>query len=252
MTWIAALIIAGLWTWPVSPVRVEQGFDPPEQAWSRGHRGIDLAAHPGSLIRSIGDGQVAFVGTVAGTPVIAIEHPRTGLRSTYQPVAPLVQRGDPVSAGAPIGYLAGPLATQGGGERAGAQDSPGGHCAGRCLHLGLRGTDGYVDPLTVLPRTPAILKPVVAPFAGPGIGPEAAPFAGPGLRPVAAPIADALERTCSAASQPTHACSAESCPRRRAPAAPGLPAGQPLPREHGWQRYAGAHGEQAAGRQHHG
>lgn len=250
MTWIAALILAGLWSWPVSPGRVQQGFDPPEQAWSRGHRGIDLVARPGSLIRAIGDGQVAFVGTVAGTPVIAIEHPRTGLRSTYQPVAPLVQSGDTVAAGAPIGYLVGPMDAPGASERDGARDSPGGHCAGRCLHLGLRGPDGYVDPLTVLPRSPAILKPVVAPFAGPGTGHEAKQDAGPGLIPAAAPIADALERTCSSASQPTHGCSAASCPRTRALAAPGLPAGQLLPRERGWQRYAGAHGGQAAGRQH--
>lgn len=229
MTWITALILAGLWSWPVSPVLVEQGFDPPEQAWSRGHRGIDLAAHPGSLIRSIGDGQVAFVGNVAGTPVIAIEHPRTGLRSTYQPVTPLVQTGDTVSAGAPIGHLAGPLAEEAGGERDWARDSPGGHCAGRCLHLGLRGSDGYVDPLTVLPRPPAILKPFIRPFAKP----DAGRHPGSGFRSAAAPIAGVLERTWSAAAQPTHGCNAASCPRTRAPAVPGLPAGQPLPRAHG-------------------
>jgi len=161
MPWIITLIVAGLWSWPVTAINITETFDMPEQAWSRGHRGIDLALHQGSLIRSIGAGRVAFVGTVAGTPVIAIEHPGTGLRSTYQPVNPTVHTGDLVTSGQTIGFLAGPQAR---GED-GLRDGTGGHCNGRCLHLGLRAAGGYVDPLTVLPRLSAILKPVVSPAA---------------------------------------------------------------------------------------
>ncbi len=155
MPWIITLIVAGLWSWPVTPVRITERFDMPEHGWSAGHRGIDLELPPGSIIRSIGDGHVAFVGTVAGTPVIAIEHPGTGLRSTYQPVIPTVRIGDTVTSGGAIGYLARPLDQQEEGMRVGA----GGHCDGHCLHLGLRGRDGYIDPLSILPRLSAILKP---------------------------------------------------------------------------------------------
>ena len=226
MTWIIALIVAGLWSWPVTPVRITERFDMPEQAWSSGHRGIDLELLPGSPIRSIGGGQVAFVGNVAGTPVIAIEHPGTGLRSTYQPVIPTVQIGDTVTSGGAIGYLAGPLAQREEGIRNGA----GGHCDGRCLHLGLRGRDGYVDPLSVLPRLSAILKP--------------------NIRMVAAPIADGPERTWSAVALPTHGYTAASCPRMRARAILGPPEDRPLPQGHEWPRYVEARVEQVAAHRH--
>ena len=216
MPWIITLIVAGLWSWPVTPIRLTERFDMPEYAWSAGHRGIDLELRPGSLIRSIGGGQVAFVGDVAGTPVIAIEHPGTGLRSTYQPVIPTVQIGDTVTSGGAIGYLAGPLAQR----EEGIRDGAGGHCDGRCLHLGLRGRDGYVDPLSVLPRLSAILKPVV--------------------RPVAAPTAGEPARTWSAVALPTHGCTAASCPTMRARAILGQPEGRPLPQGHGSPRYVEA------------
>lgn len=148
MTWLTPLVLIALWVWPITPVQLTAPFDPPEQQWSRGHRGIDIAAGPGAVIRSIGAGQVAFVGSVAGTPVVAIEHPDSGLRSTYQPVESLLRAGERVSAGDPVGWIA--------RLPAGA----GGHCAGRCLHLGVRGPLGYVDPLTVLPRLAAVLKPL--------------------------------------------------------------------------------------------
>ena len=42
--------------WPLdgSPA-VVRGFDPPPQPWLPGHRGVDLAAPPGAVVRS-GDG----------------------------------------------------------------------------------------------------------------------------------------------------------------------------------------------------
>ena len=226
MTWIIAFIVAGLWSWPATPVRITERFDMPDQTWSAGHRGIDLELRPGSLIRSIGDGRVAYVGIVAGTPVIAIEHPGTGLRSTYQPVVPTVQTGDAVASGELIGYLAAPLARR----EEGIRYEAGGHCDGRCLHLGLRGGDGYVDPLSVLPRLSAILKPII--------------------RRVGAPIAGGPAQTWSAAALPTRGCTAASCPRMRARAVLGQPEGRPLPQGHGWQRYAEARVEQVAAHRH--
>ena len=77
-------------------------FDPPPMPWAAGHRGVDLAAPVGTLVRSPRDGVVSFAGTVAGTGVVAVTHPGTGeppLRTTYQPVEPLLAQGAAVTAG---------------------------------------------------------------------------------------------------------------------------------------------------------
>lgn len=129
-----------LWVWPVSPVAVVAGFDPPEKVWSAGHRGIDLATAPGQEVRAIGPGSVAFVHSIAGRPVISIEHGK--LRSTYEPVRALVAPGDTVRAGQLLGWVA-----------------TGGHCADECLHLGIKSGTEYLDPLLLLHRRPAVLKP---------------------------------------------------------------------------------------------
>jgi hypothetical protein len=208
MTWLTPLLFAALWSWPIAPAQLTAHFVPPEQEWSRGHRGIDIAAIPGDVIRSIGAGQVAFVGTVAGTPVVAIEHPSAGLRSTYQPVDSLLRAGDAVSIGEPIGWIARLPA------------GSGGHCAGRCLHLGLRGPLGYVNPLTVLPRPTAVLKPLLSRSASPATT-------------RGAPTSDAPVQRLRAAARPTHGYIAGWCPTKRDRAAPGPRADQPLPQEHG-------------------
>jgi murein DD-endopeptidase MepM/ murein hydrolase activator NlpD len=144
------------WTWPVPRPEVLEAFDGPESAWSPGHRGIDLSGRAGDPIASIGPGTVAFVGQVAGIPVIAVDHPATGLRSTYQPVRPSVSVGQRVAAGEVIGLLTGNS----------------GHCSGHCLHLGVKrpgagpgGRPVYVDPLRLLARF-AVLKPIRGPRHG--------------------------------------------------------------------------------------
>ncbi|MFD6951189.1 MULTISPECIES: murein hydrolase activator EnvC [unclassified Nocardiopsis] len=121
------------WRWPVGPpAEVLRPFDPPGQRWLPGHLGVDLAAEPGQEVRAAGSGRVRFAGTVAGTPVVSVSHGE--LRTTYLPVESGLVRGDPVTAGDPLGTLAaGPV-----------------HCRGRpCLHWGLlRGAD-YLDPLSL-------------------------------------------------------------------------------------------------------
>jgi murein DD-endopeptidase MepM/ murein hydrolase activator NlpD len=69
--------------WPLSgsPV-VQRGFDPPTVAWGSGHRGIDLAAKPGDAVLAAADGTVAFVGSIAGKPVISLDH--GPVRTTYE------------------------------------------------------------------------------------------------------------------------------------------------------------------------
>ncbi|GII58981.1 hypothetical protein Pth03_73700 [Planotetraspora thailandica] len=107
-------------------------FDPPAQRWLAGHRGVDLAARPGTEVRAAGPGTVGFAGPIGGRGVVTILH-ADGLRTTYLPVRPVVRQGQAVTAGQAIGVL--------GGEK--------GHCREACLHWGLLWGDVYRDPLAL-------------------------------------------------------------------------------------------------------
>jgi murein DD-endopeptidase MepM/ murein hydrolase activator NlpD len=121
--------------WPLAGVPVvTRAFQAPPQPWLPGHRGVDLAGSPGTTVYAAGAGTVAFAGQVAGTPVISIEHP-DGLRTTYEPVTPLVRAGQAVVVGQPIGTLL-----------TGHPDCP----MPACLHWGLRRRSAYLDPLLLL------------------------------------------------------------------------------------------------------
>ena len=117
--------------WPIrgAPV-VQRGFAPPALAWSSGHRGVDLVAKPGEAILAAASGTVAFAGSIAGKPVVSIDH--GSVRTTYEPVVSSVQVGERVALGQVIGVL-----------------GAGGHCRG-CLHWGLREGRSYLDPLLLL------------------------------------------------------------------------------------------------------
>lgn len=121
---------------------VTRTYDPPEKDWLPGHRGVDLHAAPGTPILAAGFGVVAFAGSVAGTPVISIDHP-DGQRTTYQPVFAQVQAGEEVSEGQVIGTLA---------------FSSGDHAG---LHWGVKlGNKVYRNPLELLEAPVIRLKPV--------------------------------------------------------------------------------------------
>ena len=77
--------------WPLrgTPV-VQRGFAPPALAWSAGHRGVDLVAKPGEAILAAASGTVAFAGSIAGKPVVSIDH--GSVRTTYEPVISTVRR----------------------------------------------------------------------------------------------------------------------------------------------------------------
>jgi murein DD-endopeptidase MepM/ murein hydrolase activator NlpD len=117
--------------WPLRgmPV-VQRGFAPPAFAWASGHRGVDLAAQPGEAILAAASGTVAFAGSIAGKPVVSIDH--GSVRTTYEPVISSVSVGERVALGQVIGVL-----------------GSGGHCRG-CLHWGLREGRSYLDPLLLL------------------------------------------------------------------------------------------------------
>lgn len=129
-----------------------------EHAYGPGHRGLDLAAAPGAVIRSPADGTVRFVGWVVDRPVLSIDH-GDGLVSSFEPVEALVAEGDAVSRGQAIGTLA-----------ASPEHAPAGG-----LHLGARLAGGYVDPMGLLAEIPrSVLLPLDPPASpaaeGPGTG----------------------------------------------------------------------------------
>jgi murein DD-endopeptidase MepM/ murein hydrolase activator NlpD len=119
------------WTWPLDDRRLIRPFLAPTRPWGPGHRGVDLAGARAGPVRAVGPGTVSFAGTIAGRGVITVRHGE--LRTTYEPVQPVVKRGDIVAGGAQIGLL-----------------SPGGHCVPQiCLHLGLLSGEQYLDPMTL-------------------------------------------------------------------------------------------------------
>lgn len=114
--------------WPLAAARVTRGFDDPARPWLPGHRGVDLAAEPGEPVHAAAEGTVAFAGSVAGKPVVSIDH-ADGLRTTYEPVVAMVSAGSEVARGQPIGTVA-----------------AGGHGEDD-LHWGARrAREDYVDP----------------------------------------------------------------------------------------------------------
>jgi len=118
--------------WPVdSPIEVIRGFEPPAVVWGAGHRGVDLAAPPGTVVRAAAGGIVSFAAMLAGRGVLVVDHGT--VRTTYEPVTAEVAVGDVLVAGQRIGRLA-----------------VGSHCARGCLHWGLRRGREYLNPLSLL------------------------------------------------------------------------------------------------------
>jgi murein DD-endopeptidase MepM/ murein hydrolase activator NlpD len=160
---------ARTWTWPLTPSPgarrpvIVHRFALPAERWQSGHRGVDLLGGPGQEVLAAGQGTVSYAGMLFGRPVVAIDHTgidhtavdhtaegRDTLRTTYEPVDPVVRVGDKVRAGQVIGHLV---------------DSPANHCAPRtCLHWGLVRGFGhgarYLDPSALMGRGSVRLLPV--------------------------------------------------------------------------------------------
>jgi hypothetical protein len=117
---------------------VLRGFEPPASAFGPGHRGVDLDARPGEVVRASADGIVTFVGTIDRTRWVSIAHP-DGVVTSYGPIdEPSVQPGHEVARNGAIGQLA--AGTHGNGERG--------------LHWGARRGGRYVDPLSLVDDAP--------------------------------------------------------------------------------------------------
>jgi murein DD-endopeptidase MepM/ murein hydrolase activator NlpD len=134
---------AGRWAWPVAaPHPIARPFVAPATQYGAGHRGIDIRAPAGTVVRAPADGVVHFAGFVVDRPVLSISH-AGGVLSSFEPVEASVAAGDHVRRGQVIGVL---LA---------------GHCSASCLHLGARIAGEYVNPLLFLGEVPrAVLLPV--------------------------------------------------------------------------------------------
>jgi murein DD-endopeptidase MepM/ murein hydrolase activator NlpD len=126
--------------WPVAGTpEVGSRFQPPSTAWGAGHRGVDLLAPVGTLIRAAGPGRVTYAGLLAGKGVVTVTH-ADGLRTTHEPVAATVQVGDDVDTGDVLGTL---------------EDGHGSCPLGRaCLHWGLLRGATYLDPLLLVGPRP--------------------------------------------------------------------------------------------------
>lgn len=130
------------WQWPVTGAIV-RGFDPPDDPYGAGHRGIDIAATIGTVIVAPDDGVVTFAGKVGGRLFLTIDH-GGGVSSTCSWLTSVqVHKNDHVVRGQPI-------ATTGWGHA----DLPVPH-----LHFGARKDGTYVDPMAYL--TPLLVTGLI-------------------------------------------------------------------------------------------
>jgi hypothetical protein len=158
LTLLSLLVVApaeAAWRWPLrGEVRRPFAVTPGRPYDAGQHRGVDLVARPGSVVRSACAGRVRFAGRLARSG--GLVSVRCGaLVATYLELGAVhAARGRRVGAGARLGVV-----------------GPAAH-----LHLGAREARSgrYVDPLTLL-RTPR------APTLGPA--PDAMPPARPPRTP---------------------------------------------------------------------
>jgi murein DD-endopeptidase MepM/ murein hydrolase activator NlpD len=130
---------------------VVRGFDAPARPYGPGHRGIDVAASVGEVVRAPAAGTVVFAGPVAGTTWASIRV-APGVVVTVGPL-----QGEPVTEGqVRTGTAVGRVAP---GHAPGSAGEP------ATLHLSLRVDGEYVDPLAYLIDRP---RPRLAPLPTPG------------------------------------------------------------------------------------
>lgn len=157
---------------PVTPLRIVAAFAPPAEPWLRGHRGIDVAVHPGQAVRAPVTGRIGFAGVVADKDVVTLVL-ATGARLTFEPMTPVRGAGEIVVRGALMGHVA--VDT---GRRLGSEAGRSGtsHCDRPvpCLHIGLLRNGGYRDPTALVSGHP-ILKPTVRPVHGSPAGKSVRP-----------------------------------------------------------------------------
>lgn len=135
-------VVSSSWAWPVpSPHPITRPFIAPQTQYSSGHRGIDIAASAGAIVRSPANGVIHFSGFVVNRSLVSIDH-GAGVLSSFEPVLSHLAEGTLVRRGEELGVL------------------QSGHCSAPCLHLGVRVHGHYVSPLNFLGRLePSVLLP---------------------------------------------------------------------------------------------
>lgn len=156
-----ALALSGPWSWPVAGEVIVHDWEKPQTSYSAGHRGIDLLSRVGAEVYASASGVVQYIGSINSVPAISISH--DDVRSTYQPVSPVVKVGQEVRKGELIGHLV----------------RAGNHCtAVSCLHFGVKRGKDYLDPNLFLSTVPGVVL----------IDPNGPPPLPAGVLPVVGPI----------------------------------------------------------------
>lgn len=126
---------------PVTPTVVTRAFAPAAHNWLPAHRGVDLATSPGTPVSAIRAGTVVVSKVIADRPVVVVRSGR--VRFTFEPVVGSLPVGSRVTAGDTIGVT-----------------GSGGHCGDGCLHWGAKIAGDYVNPMSFLPSSAPVLKPI--------------------------------------------------------------------------------------------
>jgi murein DD-endopeptidase MepM/ murein hydrolase activator NlpD len=143
----------GTYAWPVAGPVIRE-FEPPQDPYGAGHRGIDIGAPFGTPVGSSQDGTVAFAGWVGGSLFVSIDHD-DGVRTTYSWLSAVgVKKGQRVAKGDVIGAT--------------GQGHPG--SVTPHLHFGARVGTTYLDPMVLL--QPGVVAGLIhlAPLGDPGSG----------------------------------------------------------------------------------
>ena len=96
---------SGVWQWPVPSRTPIAAYAAPPTRYAAGHRGIDLAAAPGTPVAAPADGVVRFAGVVVDRPVVTLDH-GGGVLSSFEPVVAGLPAGSVVARGAVFGATA--------------------------------------------------------------------------------------------------------------------------------------------------
>jgi murein DD-endopeptidase MepM/ murein hydrolase activator NlpD len=146
--------------WMPAAGALVRGFDARAGPYGPGHRGVDVAAPVGAMVRAPAAGAVVFAGPVAGTTWLSIQV-APGVVVTVGPLLEETAAVGRARAIAPVGRVRArdPVG------RVAPGHSPASAGGAATLHLSLRVDGTYLDPLPYLVDRPL---PRLAPLPSPG------------------------------------------------------------------------------------